>query len=87
MSRSEGLTPCGYVLFDGHVWVSKAYKTNFVPLLCEYGKLLRLTRSSLRFVIITKPLIAISYAHAALDVCPNCVGAAPSLPIVAFCFC
>jgi hypothetical protein len=51
MSRSEGLTPCGYVLLDGHVWVSKAYKTNRILLLSEYGKLLRLTRSSLRFVI------------------------------------
>ena len=87
MSRSEGFTPCGYVLFNGHVGISKTNKTNFVSLFCEYGKLLRFTRSSLRFVVSWESLTTMSYAHAALAVCPNCVGAAPSLPMVAFCFC
>ena len=87
MSRSEGFTPCGNVLLNGHVGVAKTNKTNFVPFFREYGKLLRFTRGALWLIITTKSLIAISYAHAALAVCPNCVGIAPSLPILALTFC
>jgi len=63
MSCSEGFTPCGYILFDRHVRVTESDKANFIPLFSKHSKLLGFTGGSLWFIIITKPLIAISDAH------------------------